>query len=169
MDDVARSRTYGWDDPAEGRAALQASTGLELLRGIGEGRMPPAPIARTLDMQFEGVEEGRATFSIVPQEFHYNPLGTMHGGVFATILDSALGCSIHTRLARGQGYTTLTLEVKYLRAATKDTGKLTCIGKVVSLGRQVATAEAELRDEQGRLYATATTTCIIFAPPASPS
>ena len=165
MHEIERSRRYEWQDPAGGHEAAQASTGMELLQGVMAGKFPPPPIASTIDMQLVKVDETEAVFAITPQEFHYNPLGTMHGGVFATILDSALGCCIHARLGRGQGFTTLTLEVKYLRAATKDTGRLTCTGKVVSLGRQIATSEAEVRDARGKIYATATSTCIIFAPP----
>ncbi len=162
---AARTRTYSWTDPAELRGAAMTSTGLEFIsRSLNAGGSP-APIGATIDMRSVAVTEGEVTFAITPQEFHYNPLGTMHGGIFATILDSACGCALHTTLARGQGFTSLTLEIKFLRAATVETGELRCTGKVVSRGRTVATTEAEVRDSRGKLYATATSTCMIFAAP----
>jgi len=160
-----RTRSYSWADPADLRQAAMTSTGLEFIsRSLSAGGSP-APIGATIDMRTAGVKEGEVTFAITPQEFHYNPLGTMHGGIFATILDSACGCALHTTLAKGQGFTSLTLEIKFLRAATAETGELRCTGKVVSRGRTVATTEAVLQDARGRLYATATSTCMIFAAP----
>ncbi len=166
-DAAERTRTYSWNDPAELRAAAMTSTGLEFLSGAFTPGRPSAPIGATLDMRAVSVKEGEVVFAVTPQEFHYNPLGTMHGGVFATILDSACGCALHTTLGKAQGFTSLTLEIKFLRAATAETGELTCTGKVVSRGRTVATTEAELRDARGRLFATATSTCMIFAAPAT--
>lgn len=164
-DPSIRTRTYSWVDPAEFRRLATNATGLEFLaRAFGDGGSP-APIGATIDMRSAAIKEGEVTFAITPQEFHYNPLGTMHGGIFATILDSACGCALHTTLGKGQGFTSLTLEIKFLRAATIETGELTCTGKVVSRGRTVATTEAEVRDARGRLFATATSTCMIFAAP----
>ena len=163
-----RSRTYDWPDPAALREAAMSSTGMEFISRLMSGGVA-APIGATIDMRGVEVKEGEVTFAFTPQEFHYNPLGTVHGGIFSTVLDSAVGCAIHTTLARGQGFTSLTLEVKFLRAATAETGRLLCTGKVVSRGRTVATAEAAVRDESGRLYATATTTCMVFAAPAADS
>lgn len=163
-DAPSRTRTYSWPDPAEILHAAANSTGLEFIsRMLTEGGH--APISKTIGMSAVAVKEGEVTFGIEPQEFHNNPLGTMHGGIFSTILDSACGCALHTTLGKGQGFTSLTLEVKFLRAANKDTGPLTCTGKVVSRGRTVATTEAVLQDARGRLYATATSTCMIFAAP----
>lgn len=166
-DAAARTRTYSWDDPADLAAAAMNSTGLEFISRMLTQEGGAAPISRTIGMTGIAVKEGEVTFGIEPQEFHNNPLGTMHGGIFSTILDSACGCALHTTLAKGQGFTSLTLEVKFLRAANKDTGPLTCTGKVVSRGRTVATTEAVLQDSRGRLYATATSTCMIFAAPAA--
>lgn len=160
-----RTRTYDWADPAQLSAASGELTGLEFITRMLSGEGAAAPISRTIDMKGVEVKEGEVTFGITPQEFHNNPLGTMHGGIYSTILDSACGCALHTTLAKGQGFTSLTLEVKFIRAATKDTGFLTCTGKVISKGRNVATTAAVLKDEAGRLYATATSTCMIFAPP----
>lgn len=165
MSEAQRTRTYSWSPQDDMRKAAAGMTGLEVMRMMSNGELPAAPIGATMAMTPVSVEPGVVAFGLMPQEFHYNPLGTMHGGVYATLLDSALGCCVHTRLAKGQGYTTLTLEIKYLRAATIATGRLIATGRVVSLGRTTATAEADLRDERGKLYATATTTCMIFPAP----
>lgn len=161
-----RTRSYSWSDPADLRAVAVTSTGLEFLTRAFTPGQPSAPIGATLDMRAVSLKEGEVVFAITPQEFHFNPLGTMHGGVFATILDSACGCALHATLGKGQGFTSLTLEIKFLRAATAETGDLTCTGKVVNRGRTVATTEAVLRDARGRLFATATSTCMIFPAPA---
>lgn len=163
---AVRTRTYSWSDPAELLAAASGMTGLEFISRMLSGEAAGAPISRTIGMTGIAVKEGEVTFGIEPQEFHNNPLGTMHGGIFSTILDSACGCALHTTLAKGQGFTSLTLEIKFIRAANKDTGPLTCTGRVVSRGRNVATTEAVLQDGRGRLFATATSTCMIFAAPS---
>lgn len=163
-----RTRTYSWIAPGALREAAMTMTGLEFIsRSLG-GAERPAPIGATIDMKSVSVKEGEVVFSLVPQEFHYNPLGTVHGGILSTMLDSAAGCAVHTTLGKAQGWTSLTLEVKFLRAATAETGRLICTGTVVNRGRQIATAEAAIRDEAGKLYATATTTCMIFAAPTEP-
>ena len=167
MSAAERTRTYDWADPGALRDAAANSTGLEIISRMMSGEHGAAPISRTIDMMGVEVKEGEVIFAIVPQEFHYNPLGTMHGGIFATILDSACGCALHTTLGKGHGFTSLTLEIKFLRAATTKTGRLLCTGKVVSRGRTVSTTEAVLRDERGRLFATATSTCMIFTAPAA--
>ena len=164
--DAERTRTYSWTAPSALREAAMAMTGLEFIsRALDSGQ--PAPIGATIGMTAESVKEGEVAFALVPQEFHYNPLGTVHAGILSTMLDSAAGCAVHTTLARGQGWTSLTLEVKFLRAPTAATGRLVCTGRVVSRGRTVATAEAEIRDARGKLYATATNTCMLFAAPSS--
>ncbi|BCW90411.1 hypothetical protein sos41_35800 [Alphaproteobacteria bacterium SO-S41] len=167
MSAVERTRTYSWIAPGELSDAARNMTGLEFISRSLAGADRPAPIGATIDMRTVSVKEGEVVFSLVPQEFHYNPLGTVHGGILSTLLDSAAGCAVHTTLAKAQGWTSLTLEVKFIRAATAATGRLLCTGKVVNRGRQIATAEAEIRDEAGKLYATATTTCMIFAAPGA--
>jgi uncharacterized protein (TIGR00369 family) len=167
MSDATRTRTYDWADPALLREAAMNLTGLEFISRMLDKDAKGAPISATIGMYGVAVREGEVTFGIEPQEFHNNPLGSMHGGIFATILDSACGCALHTTLAKGQGFTSLTLEIKFLRSAGKDTGPLLCTGKVVSRGRTVATTEAVLKDGRGRLYATATSTCMIFAAPGT--
>jgi uncharacterized protein (TIGR00369 family) len=119
---------------------------------------------RALD--FDGVSfgEGRAAFRLTPREFHYNPLGSVHGGVFATMVDSACGCAVHTMLPAGVFYTSLDLSVKFLRPVTVDTGPITAVGTVVHLGRRTALAEARITDESGKVYVTATSSCLLIRP-----
>lgn len=166
---MSRTRTYEWGDSSAMLAAAPEMTGLEFLHAMAQGRIPGAPFAATLGFRPVSALEGEVTFSFEPAEFHYNPLGTVHGGVFATLLDSVLGCAVHTTLAKGQGYTSLSLETKFLRAATAKSGTLTATGRIVTRGRQVATAEGSVTDARGRLFATATTTCMIFPAPKTES
>jgi uncharacterized protein (TIGR00369 family) len=133
-----------------------------VLRSIASGDLPGAPIAATLGMSIVEVDEGRVVFGLTPQEFHYNPIGSVHGGVHATLLDSVMGCAIHSSLGAGRAYTTLDLSVRYLRPVSTASGTLRAEGTVVSLGRRVATAEGTITDGRGRLVATATTSCLIM-------
>ncbi|MBN9392232.1 MAG: PaaI family thioesterase [Chloroflexi bacterium] len=162
--DLTRSRTYTWSDPMSAAQAGRSLSGLEYMQKLLAGEFPPPPIAATMGFRLAEVEFGRAVFEIVPAEYHYNPIGIVHGGLAATLLDSALGCAIHTTLPAGTGYSTLELHVNLVRGITAQTGLLHCEGKVIHAGRQVATAEARLVDAQGKLYAHGTTTCIIFSP-----
>jgi uncharacterized protein (TIGR00369 family) len=143
-------------------AVLLAQDGLSFLRKIIDGTLPSPPIAATLGFALVEVEHGRALFQGVPAFAHYNPIGTVHGGYAATLLDSAVGCSVHTTLAKGEAYTTLELKLNLVRPLTKDTGRISAEGRIIHRGRTVATADGYLRDAAGRLYAHATTTCIIF-------
>jgi uncharacterized protein (TIGR00369 family) len=145
-----------------GREQLKERSGLEFLKGIGRGELPPAPIADVIDFVPIVAEPGRMVFQGTPGPQYYNPLGTVHGGYAATLLDSCLGCAIHSMLPAGKGYTTLELKINYVRAMTDQTGPVRAEGKVVSVGGQVGIAEARLTDVQGKLYAFATTTCLIF-------
>jgi uncharacterized protein (TIGR00369 family) len=164
--DGARTRTYSWTSPAEHAALLATTGGLELLRGMAAGELPPPPIMNLIDLSGMAVEEGSVTFYLEPQEFHYNPLGTMHGGVISTLLDSAAACSLHSTLPAGVGYTSLDLTVKFLRPVTVGSGRLTCKGSILQKGRRTALTEARLTDTAGRLVAHATSSCMIFeAPP----
>ena len=135
--------------------------GLAQLRAlIASGRKPGILLA--LDFEFVEVEEGRAVFAGTPGDHAYNPIGTVHGGYAATLLDSACGCAVHSRLTATQAYTTLELKVAYHKAITHDSGALRAEGRVVSLGRRAAFAEAKLTDANGRLYASATSTLLVF-------
>lgn len=137
-------------------------TGLEQMQAMLEGAMPYPPIAQTLDFALVEVALGKAVFQGIPQLMHYNPLGSVHGGWYATLLDSALGCAIHTMMPTGRGYTTAELSVNIVRAASHSTGPLRAIGTVVHCGKQLATAEGRIVGPDGKLYAHATTTCLVF-------
>lgn len=141
---------------------IAGRSGLEVMRAMLEGTLPYAAIARTLDFTIMEVADGRAVFQGTPLERHLNPLGTVHGGWIATLLDSALGCSIHTRLPAGRGYTTAELGVNYVKAVTPRVGRVRAEGRVIHCGKQLATAEARVVGADGTLYAHATTTCLVF-------
>jgi uncharacterized protein (TIGR00369 family) len=159
-----RERTFSWDDPAAIARAGAGLSGAEFFTAIADGKIAPPPIMRALDLEAAEFTEGHAVFRVTPQEFHYNPLGTVHGGVFATLLDSACGCAVHTMLPEGVFYTSLDLSVKFLRSVTVGTGPITAEGTVVHLGRRTALAEAKLTDGAGKLYATATSSCLLLRP-----
>ena len=163
-----RTRTHSWDDPTATAAALPGLSGIDLLSALLAGELPPPPVMLTLGIEPVAFEVGRAVFALVPAEYHYNPLGSVHGGVIATLLDSAIGCAVHSVLPAGTGYTSVDLATKYLRAVTLDTGRITAEGTVISRGSRTALAEARLTDADGRLLAHATSTCLLFpigAPP----
>ncbi|MFG1739880.1 PaaI family thioesterase [Micromonospora chalcea] len=160
-----RSRTFTWSDPAAGAAHLGRRSGLELMRAMIAGELAAPPIMHLIDMSRMEAEEGRVAVELLPQEFHYNPLGTVHGGVLSTLLDTAAACAVHTTLPAGVGYTSLDLNVKFLRPVTVDTGTLRCEGTVLQRGRRTALAEARLTDPANRLVAHATSTCLIFPLP----
>ena len=157
-----RQRTVTWQDPLVGAALARDLSGLEYLLGIAEGRIPGPPVAALLGMSVRSVERGRVAFGLDIGEHLYNPIGSVHGGVFCTLLDSAMGCAVHSSLGRGQAYTTLELKVNLVRALTVNTPDVTATGQVVSAGRRVATASGQITGPDGTLYAHATTTCLVF-------
>ena len=132
---------------------------------MGRGQLPMPPISETLDFWPVEWEPGRMVFQGMPAKAHYNPLGSVHGGWIAAILDSAVGCAVHSALPAGTGYTTVELKINYVRAVTAESGPLRAEGKVIHVGKQVATAEGRLHDAKGRLYAHASTTCLVFTLP----
>ncbi len=164
MDANNRTRTVIWDDPMRGAQAQQTMAGIDYIRALLNGDLPAPPIARLMGFTLVEAEVGRAVFACEPGEYHYNPIGAVHGGLAATLLDSAMGCAIHTTLAAGAGYTTVELHINYLRPLTRDTGTVRCEGKTIHVGRQLATAEARIVDANGKLYAHGTTTCLVFTP-----
>ena len=155
---AAGQRPPGIVPPAE-RAGR---SGLELLQGIVRGEYPPAPMAALLGFRLVEVEAGRAVFQGMPRREHYNPIGSVHGGYHATLLDSCMGCAVHSTLPAGMGYTTLEIKINYVRALTDATGPVRAEGRIIQPGRRVATAEGRLVDAQGKLYAHGTTTCLVF-------
>jgi uncharacterized protein (TIGR00369 family) len=143
-------------------ADLASLPGIELMRGMMEGRFPAPPIAALFSMRPTEIADGLVVFEAVPERRHYNPIGTVHGGFAATVLDSCMGCAVHTTLAAGFGYTTVDLQITYVKAATDKTGPVTARGEIISRGRRVATAQGRLFDATGRLLAHGTTTCLVF-------
>jgi len=161
-----RTRSYSWDDPAIAAAAARQQDGMAFLQGILEGTLPAPPIARALDFAPVSVEPGTVVFEFTPAEFHYNPIGSVHGGMISTLCDSACGCAVQSLLPAGTYYTSLDLSVKFLRAVGSGAGRLTCTGTVTHLGGRSALAEARLTGSDGKLYAFATSSCMIFRPAA---
>ena len=141
---------------------LAGMDGYEQLMAIFTGLLPPAPIAETLGMVDFGGERGAISVELDPELRHYNPLGTVHGGVLSTLLDTAAACSVHSTLQPGEGYTSLDLTVKFLRPVTTESGRLRAEGSVLQRGRRTALAQAQLFDGSGRLVAHATSTCMVF-------
>jgi uncharacterized protein (TIGR00369 family) len=158
------TRTVTWTSP--GQVALSSMAeldGLGQLMAMVRGEAPRPPIMDTIDISGFRPERGRVVVELRAQEFHYNPLGSVHGGVLATLLDTAAGCSVHSTLEVGEMYTSLDLTTKFLRAVTVESGLLTCEGTVIQRGRRTALAQASLTDEQGRLVAHATSSCMVFS------
>jgi len=159
-----RSRTYSWIDPVTLAGATAQQAGLEFLAAMGSGALPSPPIMSTLGITGMEFEHGRVAFGLEPAEWHYNAIGTVHGGVLATLLDSATGCAVHSTLPAGTGYTSLDLSVRFLRPVLVGSGALRCTGEVLNAGRRTALAEARLTDPAGKLLAHATSTCLLIRP-----
>ena len=141
---------------------VAGKSGMEMMQAMLRGELPYPPIARTLDFTLIEVSEGRAVFQGTPGPAHLNPMGSIHGGWYATLLDSALGCAVHTMMPPGRGYTTAELGVNLVKAIGAKAPRVRAEGKVIHCGRQLATAEARLFGPDGTLYAHATTTCLVF-------
>ena len=174
---TVESTLHLWREPeAQMRARMQAGpgagvarpeqvagrSGLDLMQAMLRGEIPFASIAQTLDFMLIEVQEGVAVFQGTPSRQHLNPMGTVHGGWYATLLDSAVGCAVHTMMPPGRAYTTAELSVNLVRGAKPQGEPLRAIGKVIHCGRQLATAEGRIVDAAGKLYAHATTTCLVF-------
>lgn len=160
----ARTRTFSWEDPRAVAEMGRGLSGLEYLRKILTGELPRPPISALMNFGISELSEGYAVFTAEPAEYHYNPIGVVHGGLAATLLDSAMGCAVHSMLPAGVGYTTLEIKVNYVRAMTSETKGVRCEAKVIHVGGRTATAEGRIFDSEGKLYAHGTTTCIIFRP-----
>ena len=158
-------RSYTWSDNKPDPVALAHLNGLEIMQALLSGELVAGAIHSTLDFTLLEVEPGRVVFGGTPRGFVYNPIGSVHGGYFCTLLDSAVGCAVQSMLPQGMGYTTLELKVNLIRALTDKTGPVRAEGKTLQVGRTVGIAEGRLTDVDGKLYAHCTTTCLIFPLP----
>jgi uncharacterized protein (TIGR00369 family) len=160
---MTHARTFQWQDPTEIAARAKDQAGLDFLRSIaGRELLQAAPIAECLGFQLVEVDPGRVVFELLPAPYHYNPIGCVHGGVLATLCDSAAGAAVHSKLPAGVGYTTLEIKVSFLRAVTVATGLLRCEGTILAEGSRVMTSQARLLDAEGRACAHATSTCLVL-------
>ncbi|WP_394770457.1 PaaI family thioesterase [Lacisediminihabitans sp.] len=157
-----RSRTVTWEDPLIGAELAKTMSGLEYIQALVDEAIPAPPIVHLMRMRPVAAEVGRVTFTCDPDESHYNPIGTVHGGLVCTLLDSVLGCAVQTTLPQGQGYTSLEIKVSYLRPVMADTGQLTAVGIVTKPGTRAAFAEGTVHDANGKLIATASSTLLVF-------
>ncbi|MQA08589.1 MAG: hotdog fold thioesterase [Pseudonocardiaceae bacterium] len=158
-----RSKTVTWYDPFRAVRTGSTMSGRDYLEAMIEGKLPPPPISGLLDMRGISVSDGQVVFGCTPDESTYNPIGLVHGGLVCTLLDSAAGCAVHSTLPAGTGYTSAEIKVNYLRPIHAHTGELTARGWVTKPGRRIAFAEADLRDPDGNLLATASSTCLIMS------
>ena len=161
--DDTRHRSVRWDDQAPNQEAAGRLSGLAFLEAIRDGRLPAAPVSCLMGFALTEVEPGRAVFECAPSEAQYNPIGSVHGGVISTLLDSALSCAVHSTLPAGTAYTTAELKVNFVRPVVVGTGRLRAEGRVIHAGSRLATAEARLTDAAGKLYAHAVGTCLVVA------
>lgn len=164
-DALQRMRDGGGEAGLTRMGQIVGKSGREILDAMMSGELPYPPMNETMNMTLLEVDNGFAVFQGIPLSLHYNPLGTVHGGWFATLLDSALGCAVQTTLPAGRSYTTAELSINIVRPASHKTGPLRAVARVIHGGRQMATAEARVEDENGKLYAHATTTCFVVEAP----
>ncbi|OBB71671.1 PaaI family thioesterase [Mycobacterium sp. 852014-52144_SCH5372336] len=157
-----RSRTVTWHSPGPSTAKGLTMAGIDYLRAIAEGRLPPAPIGGLMQFGIAEVEPGRIGFTCVPDESAYNPIGAIHGGLLCTLLDSVTGCAVHSTLPVGKGYTSVEIKVNYLKAVRLDSGALVATGTVVKSGSRISFAEGVVTDGSGAVVATASSTLLIF-------
>ena len=157
-----RSKTVSWHDPSINVAAGAALSGIAFLRAIRDGSLPPPPIATLLGMQMREIEMGRVVFECEPDESVYNPIGVVHGGLVCTLADTVAACAVHTTLDPGVAYTSIDVNVSYLRPVTLSSGVLRATGLVTKPGRRVAFSTAEIVDQAGKLVATATSSCLVM-------
>lgn len=160
--DSERTRTITWQDPLLTSQVAPTMSGLEFMQAMIAGKLPPPPIAMLMNMRLTEVSEGHAVFVCTPGEYHYNPIGVVHGGLISILCDSALGCAVHSTLPAGTGYGTVELHVNLVRALTLEAGEIRCEANVLHAGRRMATAEAKVFDQRDKLYGHATTICMII-------
>ena len=158
-----RSIALTWEDPASTRSLMTRMSGIEYIRAIQDGRISPQPFARLMDLEIPAAEPGRVTFSFTPGELWENPMGTLHGGIIGTLLDTAMGMAVQSQLPAGTGFTTLEYKVNFLRPVLQSTGRVFAEATVLHAGRTQAVVEARLVDAAGKLYAFGTSTCAILS------
>jgi uncharacterized protein (TIGR00369 family) len=157
-----RSRTVTWHDPQRTAEVGLAMAGIDYIRAMVAGKIPPPPIAQLVQMDLTEADPGRVVFTCTPDESAYNPIGAVHGGLVCTLLDSVAGCALHSTLPQGKGYTSVEIKVNYLKAVRATSGQLTAIGTVVKAGSRVAFTEGIVTDASGVVVATATSTLLVF-------
>jgi uncharacterized protein (TIGR00369 family) len=161
-----RTRTVSWEDPLPTAAHGLTMSGLEFLQAFARGEIPLAPFSRLIGLDGFAVELGRSAFTVTPAEYHYNPIGLVHGGLAATLLDSAMGCAVHSHLDAGQTYCTVELAINYVRPISVATGRIRCDGETIHVGGRLATAEGRIVAEKtGKLLAHGKATCMILPAP----
>jgi uncharacterized protein (TIGR00369 family) len=161
-DDATRHKTISWQDPRPQAAQALTMSGLDYLHAMIDGSIPAPPIASHINLEMVEATQGRVVMAATPDESHYNPIGSVHGGFVATLLDSVCGCAVQSTLPAGTAYTSLDLNVSFLRGITTDTGRVVATGRVTKPGSRAAFVEADIVDASGRLLATATSTCLVF-------
>ncbi len=164
MNSRIRSRTFQWSDPAEAARTIETVSGLEYLRSVKDRTIDEPPIARLIGLAILEAEKGRVVLEFTPGEWHYNPFGTVHGGISCTALDSAAGCAVQSMLPRGVAYTSLDLKVNFIRPITTDVGPMRCEGRIVHLGSRTGIAGARLTDMEDQLYVFGVAMCMFFRP-----
>src|SRR3989441_6663404 len=157
-------RTINEEASSKKVEARRIMSGLEYMRKMMAGELPPSGMVQLLNLKLVEVSEGRAVFTVQPDERHYNGLGIAHGGLAAALLDSALGCAINAMMPAGKIFTTLEMKINYVRPITRERGELRCDANVIHAGGRVATAEGRIKDQDGKLYAHGTATCMLFRP-----
>jgi uncharacterized protein (TIGR00369 family) len=164
MSSTTRHRAYAWEDQSPTVSAGGTHDGLAILQAIGREELPLPPALRTLDITPVEAEPGRVSFTLVPSEFHLNPFGLVHGGVLAALIDTAMGCAVHSLLPIGAGYVTSELNVRFLRSTGTGTGALVCTGEVLKPGRRSMVVQARVTDDSGRDVAVGGCTCLVITP-----
>ncbi|MCL3817028.1 PaaI family thioesterase [Aeromicrobium wangtongii] len=160
--DATRSKTITWQDPRPQAGQALTMSGLDYLNAMMDGQIPAPPISSHINLEMLEAVAGRVVMAATPDESHYNPIGSVHGGFVATLLDSVCGCAVQSTLPAGTAYTSLDLSVSFLRGLTVDTGRVVATGRVTKPGSRAAFVEADIKDASGRLLATATSTCLVF-------
>ena len=160
---MERKRTIIWDDPVKNKQGVSAViSGLDYLKALKDGRISPPPIAILIGYNIDEIENGRAVFELKPEEYHYNPFATVHGGILSALLDSTMSASVLSTLPKGITCSTIEIKVNFIRPVTVDTDVLRCEAKAIHIGKRLATAEGRLTDGDGKLYTHGTSTCAIF-------